>query len=150
MKKIFYLALILIMHSCNLFNKENIASSKSEKEIFVVLKRLKDSYQEKDTDLFFTSQVQCTMCDIENGYDREYFIPKKEFINNNLSEVINFLDYRNIQNSDYNLSKEGDLYVLSYSSSKSDKKNDFEGSSVLISFKQENKIWKIYGIQTIP
>ncbi|MGC4129557.1 MAG: hypothetical protein QM564_08330 [Bergeyella sp.] len=148
MKKIFLI--ILMLFFCTVKSQKNY--TKERKQAIKVLKSLNYSYLKKDKNLneFFTESVQCSICEIENGYDNEYLIKNQIFIKNNLKEVIGFLNYKMIKKSKSQFSKQENDFVLSYETVKSNEKTQFEGASALIIFKKEDGNLKIYGIQTIP
>jgi len=124
---------------------------KDKKEAMELIKQLNNAYEKKENlENFFTYYVQCLVCDIDDGYENEYIIENKKFIQNNLKESIGLLNDKVIEKSKTHFSKQENSLVLSYETLKPNKKTGFEGASALIIFKREDGKLKIHGIQTIP
>jgi hypothetical protein len=148
MKNIIFI--FIILSSCGIQSQEKLLTEK--REVTKLIEQLNFLYPKKDKELntLFSNVVQCTVCEIENGYENEYLIKKEIFIKNNLAEVMKFFDLKKIKNSINSLQKTDTNFILSYQIAKPDKKTGFEGASVLITFKRENGKLKIYSIETIP
>ena len=119
MKKIF-LSLI-ILTSCGVQSQENYLEEK--KEAIQLIKKLDSLYLSKDEKVnsLFANNIQCSICEIENGYDNQYIIENKKFVQNNLQEVIKLLDYKLLKNSNSTFTKQGTNFVLSYSTANPNK-----------------------------
>lgn len=142
--------LFLVLCSCTAHSQENYFFEK--KEAINLIEQLNLLYTKNDKKIttLFTNVVQCTYCEVENGYENDYTIKKEKFIQNNLSEIIKLLDEKKIKNSINSLKKLDDNFVLTYQIAKPNRKTGFEGASALITFKKENDSLKIYSIESIP
>ncbi|WFB65516.1 hypothetical protein [Chryseobacterium sp. WX] len=75
--QILFLSLI-ILTSCGVQSQENYLEEK--KEAIQLIEKLDSLYLSKDEKVnsLFANNIQCSICEIENGYDNQYIIENKK------------------------------------------------------------------------